>query len=159
MSDDTDVRTLIAEVERQERDLRFATFTNDDAWELGSALVAAARADRLPVAITITRNAHRLFAAALTGATPDNDTWLARKSAVVHRFGHSSLYVRQASVERGTTFEAEFGLSPQRYAAHGGAFPVLVRSVGAVGVVALSGLPQLDDHRRVVAALRAHLAR
>jgi len=27
-----------------------------------------------------------------------------------------------------------------------------------VGVVVVSGLPQLDDHRLVVAALRAHLA-
>jgi len=155
----TETFPTVAELSAEEEELQFSSFTNDDAWELGAALVAAARADRLPVAIAITRNGHRLFAAALTGATPDNDTWLARKRAVVHRFGHSSLHVRQASIERGTTFEAEFGLSPQRYAAHGGAFPVLVRSVGPVGVVALSGLPQLDDHRRVVAALRAHLRR
>ena len=78
---------------------------------------------------------------------------------MVHRFGHSSLYVRQASVERGTTFEAESGLDPALYAAHGGAFPVLVRSVGPVGAVVVSGLPQLDDHRMVVAAIRAHLGR
>jgi uncharacterized protein (UPF0303 family) len=155
----TETFPTVAELAAEEEELQFSSFTNDDAWELGSALVAAARADRLPVAITITRNAHRLFAAALTGATPDNDTWLARKSAVVHRFGHSSLFVRQASVERGTTFEAEFGLDPQRYAAHGGAFPVLVRDVGPVGVVAVSGLPQLEDHRMVVAALRDHLGR
>jgi uncharacterized protein (UPF0303 family) len=78
---------------------------------------------------------------------------------VVARFGHSSLAVRQASVERGTTFEDEFGLDPQRYAAHGGCVPVVVRSVGPVGTVTVSGLPQVEDHRLVVAALRAHLAR
>ena len=155
----TETFPTVAELAAEEEELQFSSFTNDDAWELGSALVATARVDRLPVAVEITRNGHRLFAAALTGATPDNDTWLARKSAVVHRFGHSSLFVRQASMERGTTFEAEFGLPADRYAAHGGAFPVLVRSVGPVGVVALSGLPQLDDHRRVVAAVRAHLSR
>jgi len=77
----------------------------------------------------------------------------------VHRFGHSSLYVRQASVERGTTFEAEFGLDPALYAAHGGAFPLLVRNVGPVGVLAVSGLPQLEDHRMLTGALRQHLAR
>jgi uncharacterized protein (UPF0303 family) len=110
------------------------------------------------VAVDIVRNAHRLFCAALPGATPDNATWIRRKGRVVHRFGHSSLAVRQASIERGTTFEAQFGLDPQRYAAHGGAFPLLVRSVGPVGVVAVSGLPQLADHRMVVAALRAHLS-
>jgi uncharacterized protein (UPF0303 family) len=149
----------LAELAAEEQELQFPGFTNDDAWDLGSALVAVARAQGAPVAIAVERNGHRLFTAALTGATPDNDSWIARKLRVVHRFGHSSLFVRQASVERGTTFEEEFGLDSQRYAAHGGAFPVLVRSVGPIGAVVVSGLPQLEDHRMVVAAIRAHLAR
>ena len=149
----------LAELAAEEEELQFPGFTNDDAWELGSALVAAGRERRAPIAVDITRNRHQLFHAALPGATPDNDAWIRRKTRVVDRFGHSSLYVRQASIERGTTFEAEFGLDPDRYAAHGGAFPVIVRSVGPVGVVVVSGLPQVDDHRMVVAALRAHAAR
>src|SRR4051794_21622539 len=149
----------VAELAAEERDLQVRSFTNDDAWELGSALVAVARERKAPVVVDVTRNGHQLFRAALSGSTPDNDTWIARKQRVVHRFGHSSLYVRQASIERGTTFEAEFGLDPGQFAAHGGAVPILVRSVGPVGVVAVSGLPQLEDHRMVVAALRAHLAR
>ncbi|MGY1670544.1 heme-degrading domain-containing protein [Geodermatophilus sp. SYSU D00710] len=149
----------VAELAAEEDELQLAGFTNDDAWELGSALVAAARRVDAPVAVEITRNGHRLFAAALTGATPDNADWIERKSRVVHRFGHSSLYVRQTWVERGTTFEESAGLDPRLYAAHGGAVPLLVRGVGSVGVVAVSGLPQLEDHRMVVAALRAHLGR
>src|SRR5215218_2835366 len=149
----TDAAPSLAQLAAEEEELQFTRFTAEDAWDLGSALVATGREQGLPIAVDITRNRHQLFHAALAGATPDNDSWIRRKTRVVDRFGHSSLYVRQASLERGTTFEAEFGLDPMRYAAHGGAFPVLVRSVGAVGVVALSGLPQLDDHRRVVAAL------
>lgn len=149
----------LAELAAEEAELQLTSFTNDDAWELGSALVAAARRAAAPVAVEISRNCTRLFAAALTGATPDNASWIERKSRVVHRFGHSSLYVRQDSIERGTTFEAEFGLDPARYAAHGGAFPLLVRDVGPVGVVTVSGLPQVADHRMVVAALREHLGR
>jgi uncharacterized protein (UPF0303 family) len=149
----------LAELAAEEAELQFASFTNDDAWELGTALVAAARAAEAPVAIEIARNHHRLFSAALAGATPDNASWIERKARVVHRFGHSSLYVRQASIERGSTFELEFGLDPQRYAAHGGAFPVIVRDVGPIGVVVVSGLPQLEDHLMVVAALRGHLDR
>jgi uncharacterized protein (UPF0303 family) len=149
----------LAQLAAEEEELQFSVFTNDDAWELGSALVAAGREQGAPIAVDITRNRHRLFHAALPGATPDNASWIRRKTRVVNRFGHSSLYVRQASIERGTTFEAEFGLDPQRYAAHGGAFPILVRSVGPVGAVVVSGLPQVADHRMVVAALRAHAAR
>jgi len=149
----------VAELAAEEQDLQFSSFTNDDAWDLGSALVAAARERGAPVVVDVTRNGHQLFRAALTGSSPDNDSWIARKERVVHRFGHSSLYVRQASIERGTTFEEEFALDPAQYAAHGGAVPVVVRSVGPVGVVAVSGLPQVEDHRLVVAAVRAHLAR
>ncbi len=149
----------LAQLAAEEEELQFARFTNDDAWELGSALVAAARDQRAPVAVEVTRNGHRLFKAALTGATPDNDSWIARKSRVVHRFGHSSLHVGQQFRERGETFEADSGLDPRRYAAHGGAVPVVVRSVGPVGVVVVSGLPQVADHELVVAAIRAHLGR
>jgi uncharacterized protein (UPF0303 family) len=149
----------LAQLAAEEEELQFPAFTQDDAWDLGSALVARARRENLPVAVDITRNRHQLFHAALPGATPDNDSWIRRKTRVVNRFGHSSLYMRQASLERGTTFEQQYGLDPGRYAAHGGAFPILVRSVGPIGVVVVSGLPQVEDHRMVVAALRAHLAR
>ena len=155
----TDAAPSLAELAAEEQDLQFTRFTNDDAWDLGAALVATGRERGLPIAVDITRNRHQLFHAALTGATPDNDSWIRRKTAVVDRFGHSSLYVRQASIERGTTFEAQFGLDPAVFAAHGGAFPLLVRDVGPVGAVVVSGLPQVEDHGMVVAALRAHLAR
>jgi len=149
----------LAELAAHEDELRFARFDNDDAWDLGTALVARAREQQLPVAVDIARNGHQLFHAALPGTSPDNDAWIRRKAAVVDRFGHSSLYVGQRSREAGTTFEAQFGLDPERYAAHGGAFPVLVRDVGPIGVVVVSGLPQVADHRLVVDVLREHLRR
>jgi uncharacterized protein (UPF0303 family) len=147
----------LAELAAQEEELQFPSFTNDDAWELGAALVATARREDAPVAIDVSRNRHQLFHAALPGATPDNDAWIRRKARVVNRFGHSTLYMRQAARERGTTFEEQYGLDPLRYAAHGGGFPIVVHRVGPVGVVVVSGLPQVEDHRMVVAALRAHL--
>src|SRR5215210_1626905 len=105
----------VADLAAEEDELQFTSFTNDDAWELGTALVEFARRAGAPVAIDISRNQHQLFRAALPGATPDNDTWIARKQRVVHRFGHSTLYTRQTFVERGTTFEEALGLDPQQY--------------------------------------------
>jgi uncharacterized protein (UPF0303 family) len=154
-----DPQTTLADLAAEEEEVRLGGFSNDDAWALGSALVAAARGEGAPVAIGITRNGHRLFHAALPGASPDNDAWVERKTRVVDRFGHSSLYMRQLALDEGTTVEEKFGLDPRHFAAHGGAFPILIRSVGPVDVVCVSGLPQVEDHRRVVAALRAHLAR
>lgn len=154
-----DPQLTLADLAAEEEELRLAGFTHDDAWTLGSALVATARRDGAPVAIGITRNGQRLFHAALPGSSPDNDAWIERKARVVDRFGHSSLYMRQLAQDSGGTVEEMFGLDPLLFAAHGGAFPILVRSVGPVGVVVVSGLPQLEDHRMVVGALRDHLAR
>ena len=143
---------------REERELQFSSFTNADAWRLGVALVEAARARGAEVTIDIRRGDQQLFHAALPGTAPDNDAWVARKVAVVRRFGHSSLYMGQVCRDGGTTLAEKYGVPETEFAAHGGAFPLVVRGVGPVGVVTVSGLPQLEDHRLVVEVLRAFAA-
>ncbi|MFB7503304.1 heme-degrading domain-containing protein [Streptomyces broussonetiae] len=147
----------VAELEAQERALVFRRFTHDDAWALGSLLVGLARARQAPVAIDIHRAGQQLFHAALPGSTPDNDAWIARKRRVVERYGASSYLVGTRFRAKGTTFEDSSRLDPDTYAAHGGSFPIRVEDVGVVGAVTVSGLPQLQDHRFVVAALEQFL--
>ena len=149
----------LEELAAEEAELQLRGFDEDDAWALGNALVDAGRAAGAPVAIDIRRNGHQLFHAALPGSSPDNDRWIERKARVVDRFGHSSLYMRMLCEQDGTTLEEMFLVDGREFAAHGGAFPLLVRGVGPVGTVVVSGLPQIEDHRMVVAALREHLAR
>jgi len=144
----------LAELAAQEDDLQLDRFDNDDAWALGVALVEEARRRELPVVIDINRSGQQLFHAALPGTATDNDCWVERKARVVMRFGHSSLYMGQLCRDAGTTLAAKFELSAEQYAAHGGAFPLIVRNVGPVGVVTVSGLPQVQDHRLVVMVLR-----
>jgi len=148
-------RETLEELQAQEDELQFLSFDNDTAWELGNALVAAAREDGLAVTIDISRGEQRLFHCALPGTAADNDEWIERKNRVVRRFGHSSYYM---GVENGDAFASDYLLDERVYAAHGGAFPVIVRDVGVVGTVTVSGLPQEEDHRLVVAVLRAFLA-
>ncbi|MGW5235806.1 heme-degrading domain-containing protein [Streptomyces nodosus] len=143
----------IAELEAQEERLRLPHFTYDDAWTLGTLLVELARARRAPVAIDIRRGGQQLFHAALPGSTPDNDAWIDRKRRVVERYGCSSLLVGSRFRAKGTTFEESSRLDPDRYAAHGGAFPIAVEGAGVIGTVVVSGLPQLEDHALVVEAL------
>jgi len=107
-----DAEISLAELAAEERELQFASFDNDDAWALGLALVDAARERQASVAIDITRNGQQLFHAALPGTAPDNDAWIERKTRVVHRFGHSSLYMGQLCREQGTTLAEKYGLDP-----------------------------------------------
>jgi uncharacterized protein (UPF0303 family) len=149
---------MLDELAAQEEELQFARFDNDDAWALGVRLVEGARARRLPVVIGIRRGSQRLFHAALPGTAADNDAWLDRKCRVVERFARSSYRVGAECSARGRSFEETYRLDPDVYAAHGGAFPVIVRSVGVVGVVAVSGLPQAQDHAFLVEELRGFLS-
>jgi uncharacterized protein (UPF0303 family) len=145
------------ELLRQEEELQLPSFDNDDAWRLGCALVEAARARSAAVTVDISRNGQQLFHAALAGTAPDNDEWVKRKARVVQRFGHSSLYVGAQCRAQGRSFEEKYRVDPDTFAAHGGAFPIIVRGTGVVGAVVVSGLPQRDDHELVVATLRSFL--
>ncbi|GAA3393624.1 heme-degrading domain-containing protein [Cryptosporangium minutisporangium] len=153
MSDD--LATLLAEEQR----LVFAHFDEYTAWDLGSALRSAADADRLPVAIAVRRGRQQLFHTALPGASADNDGWLQRKAAVVERYGHSSYYVGCLFRAEGGDFDTDSRLDTALFAAHGGAFPLIVAGSGCIGSVAVSGLPQVEDHRFVVTQLEHFLQR
>lgn len=142
----------------QEARLVFPHFDHQTAWDLGSVMRAQALAAQLPVAVSIRRNGQRLFHAALPGSAADNDAWLERKSAVVDRFGHSSYYVGCKYRADGKDFDTDARLDVDRFAAHGGAFPLIIRGAGPVGVIAVSGLPQAEDHQFVIAALERFLA-
>ncbi|WP_405925352.1 heme-degrading domain-containing protein [Streptomyces sp. NBC_00035] len=148
----------IPELEEQERRLTLPHFTHDDAWALGTLLVDMAREQAAPVAIDIRRGGQQLFHAALPGSTPDNDAWIDRKRRVVERYGSSSYLVGSRFRAKGTTFEDSSRLDPDTYAAHGGAFPIAVEGAGVVGTVVVSGLPQIEDHAMVVAALERFIA-
>ena len=150
-------RELLDELEAQEARLVFDRFDEQTAWDLGVDLRDAGLAAGLPIAISIRRNGQELFHAALPGASADNDGWLARKSAVVDRYGRSSLRVGEEFRVRGGSFDEDSRLDVGRFAAHGGAFPILLRETGCIGTAAVSGLPQLEDHRLVVATLEAFL--
>jgi uncharacterized protein (UPF0303 family) len=155
---ETEVQELAALLADEER-LVFTHFNDDTAWELGSAMRAEAHTARLPIAISICRNGQCLFHAALAGSSADNDAWLLRKAAVAERYGHSSYYVGCKFRADGRNFDTDSRLDAGAFAAHGGAFPIILGTSGCIGTVAVSGLPQLEDHRFVVAQIERFLSR
>ena len=155
MADD---QALLSELLAQEERLQLDRFDHDDAFRLGMKLVERARAAAMPLTIQVTRVHQVLFQAAMPGTVLDNDHWVRRKTATVYRFGHSSFYMGVSCRARGVTLAERYGVDPADYAEHGGAFPVRVRGVGLVGVVAVSGLPQEEDHRLVVETLERSIA-
>jgi uncharacterized protein (UPF0303 family) len=153
---DTDERQLSALLAEETR-LVFSSFDFNTAWELGSRLRAEALHAALPIAISIRRSGQCLFHSALPGSSADNDGWLLRKAAVVERYGHSSYFIGCRFRAEGGDFDVDSRLDVGTFAAHGGAFPILLGTSGCIGTVAVSGLPQVEDHRFVVTQLERFL--
>src|SRR5215217_1772838 len=149
---------ILKQVLQEEQELQFTKFNETVAWTLGCQLVELAHSRKLPVTVDITRGTHQLFHASLQGTSPDNDEWVKRKVRTVYRFGHSSFYMGQLLKSKGKSIEEAYLLSESEYAAHGGCFPVIIKDTGVVGTITVSGLPQEEDHKLVVRAIRDYLA-
>ena len=148
---------VITTLQRQEQELVFDSFDHTDAWRLGSRITAIAQQAGHPVGIDIRRPGLILFRAALPGITPDQETWIARKAAVVLRMEVSSALV-DARLSAAGIDPAATGWLGAEYAVTGGAFPVRVRGVGVVAAATASGLSSQEDHDLIVEGIRAYLA-
>ena len=149
---------VLEQLLQEEQELQFTMFNEDVAWKLGSQLVEQALRRSLPVTIDIMQGSHQLFHASLRGTSADNDEWVKRKVRLVYRFGHSSFYMGHLLKSKGKSLEQAYLIPESDYAAHGGCFPVLLKNTGMVGTITVSGLPQEEDHKLVVQAIREYLA-
>jgi uncharacterized protein (UPF0303 family) len=149
---------ILKQLLQEERELQFTKFNEDTAWQIGRQLVERALKEGFPVTIDITRGGHQLFHASLRGTSADNDEWVKRKVRLVYRFGHSSFYMGQLLKSKGRRIEEAYLISENDYAPHGGSFPIIVKDTGVIGTITVSGLPQEEDHKLVVQAIKEFLA-
>ncbi|AOY01343.1 heme-degrading domain-containing protein [Jeongeupia sp. USM3] len=154
---DARIEADLALIAEQEALLQFDRFDADAAFELGSRLRDAATAYGTPVAIEIWQNGSPLFFFAMPGTAPSNADWLRRKRNTVWHFGRSSYAIGLKLAHSGDSLAGKHALAERDYAAHGGAFPLAIRGTGIVGSIAISGLPQRDDHGVVVAVIAEYL--
>lgn len=150
---------LLEELIAEQGRLQFARFDFDDAYAIGLDLIENAREAKRAITIDIAINGQQLFHAALPGTSPDNDQWVVRKNRVVERFFSSSFYIAKLLEAKGKSMEEAFGLPSSDFAPFGGAVPVTVKGAGVIGTITVSGLPDQEDHKMAVDAIRRHLER
>lgn len=151
------MQKLLKELEQQEKELQFASFSNADAVTIGLAIYERAKKENLPITVDITRNGQQLFHLAMPGTSADNDQWIIRKCRLANRFQMSSFHVGTMLRADNTTLEERFYISSVDYAPHGGCFPIFIKNTGMIGTITVSGLAQEDDHKVVVEAIRDFL--
>jgi uncharacterized protein (UPF0303 family) len=141
------------------RTLELESLSHKDAVEIGEIAMDFGFQRALPIAIEVRLKEWTIFHASLPGSTPDNDSWIARKARVVSATGNSTMFERVLAEEQGIDWYAAKALPEESYAIHGGGLPLNVKGMGCVGVLIISGLPQVQDHLLGVEVLTEFLAR
>jgi uncharacterized protein (UPF0303 family) len=68
------------------------------------------------------------------------------------------MYERVSAQERGVDWYKENNVLEETHAIHGGGLPLITKDRGFVGVLLVSGLPQVEDHLLGVEVLTTFLA-
>ena len=129
------------------------------ALEIGEIAKSLGVARILPIATEVRLGEWVVFHVSLPGSTPENDWWMSRKARTVMLKHHSTMYERVSAQERGVDWHKENNLLDETHAIHGGGLPLITKNEGFVGVLLISGLPQVEDHLLGVEVLTEFLAR
>ena len=148
-----------SDLRNQEEKLVLPNFDVASAIEIGDIANFLATSRNLPIAIEVRLGDWIVYHASLSGSTPENDWWISRKARVVMLKHHSTMYERVSAEERGVDWHKENNLLDETHAIHGGGLPLITKSEGFVGVLLISGLPQVEDHLLGVEVLTEFLAR
>ncbi len=160
MSDSFAVTGFTSQILLEEQDrLVLPSLSVADALEIGQIATSFGVDQGLPIAVEVRIGDWIIYHASLPGSTVENQGWIDRKARVVTLKQHSTLYERVSAQERGVDWHKENGLLDETHAIHGGGLPLITQGDGFVGVLLISGLPQIEDHLLGVKVLTEFLAR
>ena len=150
---------LAANLLNEEAVLILPSLTNLDAVEIGQIATEIGIERKRPIAVEVRIGDWIIYHVSLPGSTPENDWWISRKARTVMLKHHSTMYERVSAQERGVDWHKENNLPDETHAIHGGGLPLITKNEGFVGVLLISGLPQVEDHLLGVEVLTEFLAR
>jgi uncharacterized protein (UPF0303 family) len=131
----------------------------EDALLIGEIATLIGKERGLPIAVEVRLGDWIIYHASLPGSTAENQWWIDRKARVVLLKHHSTMYERVSAEERGVDWHKENNLLDETHAIHGGGLPLITKHEGFVGILLISGLPQVEDHLLGVEVLTEFLAR
>jgi len=148
-----------AQLKHEEEVLALPALSQEDALAIGQIAYEIGSTRDLAITIEVRLGEWTVFHASLPGSKPENDEWIARKARVVLASGHSTIHERVLSEETNVDWYELHNLPEKFHAIHGGGLPLNVIGKGLVGILLISGLPQVDDHLLGVEIITEYLAR
>jgi uncharacterized protein (UPF0303 family) len=146
------------ELIQEEQELMLHKLEIIDALDIGELAKSKGTKRNLPIAIEVRIGDWIVYHASLPGSTSENHWWIDRKARVVLLKHHSTLHERVSAEERRVDWHKENNLLDETHAIHGGGLPLITKDKGFVGVLLVSGLPQVEDHLFGVEVLTEFLA-
>ncbi len=143
----------------EEQILTLPSLSATETLEIGEIAKSLGVARNIPIATEVRLGDWIIYHASLPGSKPENDWWMSRKARVVMLKHHSTMYERVSAEERGVDWHKENNLLDETHAIHGGGLPLITKNEGFVGMLLISGLPQVEDHLLGVEVLTEFLAR
>jgi uncharacterized protein (UPF0303 family) len=159
MSNHNSTQFTASQLLLEEKILELPMLAIKDYLEIGEIAKSFGVARALPIAVEVRLGDWIIYHASLPGSTAENQWWIDRKARVVMLKHHSTLYERVSAQERGVDWHSENNLLDETHAIHGGGLPLITKTEGFVGVLLISGLPQVEDHLLGVEVLTKYLAR
>ena len=147
------------ELLNEEQILTLPSLDLSGALEIGEIAKSLGQVRNLPIAVEVRLLDWIIYHASLPGSKSENQWWIDRKARVVMLKHHSTLYERVSAEERGVDWHRENNLLDETHAVHGGGLPLITKDEGFVGILLISGLPQVEDHLLGVEVLTEFLAR
>lgn len=149
--------TLLNILEQQENDLIFDSFDRKDALRLGTMLAETISSFDQPLTVRVFIGDIIAYQYAMEGDEESRFSWTYRKYQLVKATGHASMHAKVRMLLLGEL--KDLAAQPDVYGFGCGAFPIRVKGKGIIGAVAVSGLPDPDDHPIVVHAMEKMLDR
>ena len=141
------------------RTLELESLSQKEAIEIGEIAMDFGFDRGLGIAVEVRMKEWIVFHISLPGSDTENDGWIARKSRATLLTGNSTMYERVLAEEQGINWYESHGVTEATHAVHGGCLPLNVTGVGMVGMLLISGLPQVQDHLLGVEVIAEYLAR
>jgi len=147
------------ELLNEEQILTLPSLDLTSALEIGEIAKSLGQVRNLPIAVEVRLLDCIIYHASLPGSKSENQWWIDRKARVVMLKHHSTMHERVSAEERGVDWHKENNLLDETHAIHGGGLPLITKNEGFVGMLLISGLPQVEDHLLGVEVLTEFLAR
>ena len=143
----------------EEQILTLPSLDLNGALEIGEIAKSLGQVRNLPIAVEVRLLDWIIYHASLPGSKSENQWWIDRKARVVMLKHHSTLFERVSAEERGVDWHKENNVEDETHAIHGGGLPLITKNEGFIGILLISGLPQVEDHLLGVEVLTEFLAR